>query len=100
MSHLNERNRKKRRDIKFIVNDILNQFEPFNSLFMPVNKHGSNTRDSIMRIDELYQSNQCIVIFPAGLVSESKKKSRRFRMEKEFYCESKEIQQTYLSCSH
>ena len=39
---------KKRRDIKFIVNDILNQFEPFNSLFMPVNKHGSNTRDSII----------------------------------------------------
>ena len=25
-----------RRDIKFIVNDILNQFEPFNSLFIPV----------------------------------------------------------------
>ena len=62
-----------RRDIKFIVNDILNQFEPFNSLFMPVNKHGSNTRDSIMRIDELYQSDQCIVIFPAGLVSRKQK---------------------------
>ena len=40
---------------------------------MPVNKHGSNTRDSIMRIDELYQSNQCIVIFPAGLVSRKQK---------------------------
>ena len=64
---------KKRRDIKFIVNDILNQFEPFNSLFMPVNKHGSNSRDSIMRIDELYQSDQCIVIFPAGLVSRKQK---------------------------
>ena len=62
-----------RRDIKFIVNDILNQFEPFNSLFIPVNKHGSNTRDSIMRIDELYQSDQCIVIFPAGLVSRKQK---------------------------
>ena len=62
-----------RRDIKFIVNDILNQFEPFNSLFIPVNKHGSNSRDSIMRIDELYQSDQCIVIFPAGLVSRKQK---------------------------
>lgn len=62
-----------RRDIKFIVNDILNQFEPFNSLFMPVNKHGSNTRDSLMRLDELYQSDQCIVIFPAGLVSRKQK---------------------------
>ena len=62
-----------RRDIKFIVNDILNQFEPFNSLFIPVNKHGSNTRDSLMRLDELYQSDQCIVIFPAGLVSRKQK---------------------------
>ena len=62
-----------RRDIKFIVNDILNQFEPFNSLFMPVNKHGSNTRDSLMRLDELYQSDQCIIIFPAGLVSRKQK---------------------------
>lgn len=62
-----------RRDIKFIVNDILNQFEPFNSLFMPVNKHGSNTRDSLMRLDELYKSDQCIVIFPAGLVSRKQK---------------------------
>lgn len=62
-----------RRDIKFIVNDILNQFEPFNSLFMPVNKHGSNTRDSLIRLDELYQSDQCIVIFPAGLVSRKQK---------------------------
>ena len=62
-----------RRDIKFIVNDILNQFDPFNSLFMPVNKHGSNTRDSLMRLDELYQSDQCIVIFPAGLVSRKQK---------------------------
>ncbi|MEC8617305.1 MAG: 1-acyl-sn-glycerol-3-phosphate acyltransferase [Bacteroidota bacterium] len=62
-----------RRDIKFIVNDILNQFEPFNSLFMPVNKHGSNTRNSLLRLDELYQSDQCIVIFPAGLVSRKQK---------------------------
>ena len=62
-----------RRDIKFIVNDILNQFEPFNSLFMLVNKHGSNTRDSLIRLDELYQSDQCIVIFPAGLVSRKQK---------------------------
>ena len=44
-----------RRDIKFIVNDILNQFEPFNSLFIPVNKHGSNSRESIRRQSPLFE---------------------------------------------
>ena len=28
---------------------------------------------ALMRIDELYQSDQCIVIFPAGLVSRKQK---------------------------
>ena len=63
-----------RTDIKFLVNDILTQFEPFNSLFMPINKHGSNSRENLLRIDELYESDQCIVVFPAGLVSRKQKK--------------------------
>ena len=63
-----------RTDIKFLVNDILTQFEPFNNLFIPINKHGINPRENLLRIDELYQSDQCIVIFPAGLVSRKQKK--------------------------
>ena len=57
-----------------MVNDILTQFEPFNNLFIPINKHGINPRENLLRIDELYQSDQCIVIFPAGLVSRKQKK--------------------------
>ena len=41
---------------------------------MPINKHGSNSRENLLRIDELYESDQCIVIFPAGLVSRKQKK--------------------------
>ncbi len=79
-----------RSDIKFIVNDILNQFEPFNSLFIPVNKHGSNTRDNLMRVDELYKSDQCIVIFPAGLVSrKQREKIKDLEWKKSFIAKVK-----------
>ena len=60
---------KYRKDIKFLVNDILTQLKPFKEYFIPINKHGLNSRENILRLEKLFQSNQCIVIFPAGLVS-------------------------------
>ena len=60
---------KYRKDIKFLVNDILTQLKPFKEYFIPINKHGLNSRENILRLEELFQSNQCIVLFPAGLVS-------------------------------
>ena len=64
---------------------------------MPVNKHGSNTRDSIMRIDELYQSNQCIVIFPAGLVSrKQKEKVEDLEWKKSFIAKVKKYNKPFI----
>ena len=60
---------KYRTDIKFLVNDILTHLKPLKEYFIPINKHGLNSRENIIRLEELFQSNQCIVIFPAGLVS-------------------------------
>ena len=60
---------KYRKDIKFLVNDILTELKPFKEYFIPINKHGLNSRENILRIEKLFQSNKCIVIFPAGLVS-------------------------------
>ena len=60
---------KYRKDIKFLVNDILTQLKPFKEYFIPINKHGLNSRENILRLEKLFQSNQCIVLFPAGLVS-------------------------------
>ena len=60
---------KYRKDIKFLVNDILTELKPFKEYFIPINKHGLNSRENILRLEELFQSNQCIVLFPAGLVS-------------------------------
>jgi 1-acyl-sn-glycerol-3-phosphate acyltransferase len=57
----------KRKDIQFLVNDILLHFGTMDDLFIPVNKHGS--QHAISRIEETYKSDHAILIFPAGLVS-------------------------------
>lgn len=59
----------KRKDIKFIVNDILLQMKNLKGLFAGVNKHGANAQKSLQEIDALYASGQGVLIFPAGLVS-------------------------------
>ena len=63
---------KYRKDIKFLVNDILSEIEPFKPYFIPINKHGLNSRENIIRLEKLFASNECIVIFPSGLVSRQK----------------------------
>jgi len=53
----------------FVVNDILMALKPLAVLFVPVNKHGSQSRESINKINDAYTSNKQILYFPAGLVS-------------------------------
>ena len=42
-------------EIKFIVNDLLMAVKPFDNVFMPVNKHGRQSRHSAQEIEEQYQ---------------------------------------------
>lgn len=58
-----------RKDIRFIVNDILLQLKNLKGIFIGVNKHGKNTPDIYANLDELYASGSGVLIFPAGLVS-------------------------------
>lgn len=60
---------KKRKDVRFVVNDILLNLKSFNGIFIPVNKHGRNAAESVRLINEAYSSDGVTVIFPAGLVS-------------------------------
>jgi len=62
-----------RKDIRFLVNDLLMALKNFGPLFVPVNKHGRNSQDYVERIDKVYSSNECVLIFPAGLVSRRQK---------------------------
>ncbi|MCE9540703.1 MAG: 1-acyl-sn-glycerol-3-phosphate acyltransferase [Bacteroidetes bacterium] len=59
----------KRSDIKAMVNDILMNLKNLSSLLIPVNKHAKNAIENIRRIDNAYASDECIIVFPAGLVS-------------------------------
>jgi putative hemolysin len=60
---------KKRKDMKFMVNDILMNLKPLSGLFVPINKHGRNTTQMLDDMNKLYASDQLILLFPAGLVS-------------------------------
>jgi hypothetical protein len=62
-----------RTDLKFIVNDLLLNLGRLNELFVGVNKHGKNSSQSIQKVNDLFASENCVCIFPAGLVSRRKK---------------------------
>lgn len=53
----------------FLVNDLLMAIEPLRGIFLPVNKHGSQSRRSLHMIDEAMKSERPVIIFPAGLCS-------------------------------
>jgi putative hemolysin len=57
-----------RKDIVFPVNDILLNIKNLQELFIPINKHGSNT-ENIQIINDTFASDKLICYFPFGLVS-------------------------------
>jgi len=58
-----------RRDVKFLVNDILMNVRNLEPLFVPVNKIGGQAKSGILAIDQAYASDNALLVFPAGLVS-------------------------------
>lgn len=62
-----------RPDLKAMVNDLLMNLKNLNHLMIPVNKHGKNAIQNLRDIDEVYASGECVIIFPAGLVSRKQK---------------------------
>ena len=64
---------RKRKDISFIANDILMEIKNLRELFVPVNKHGRNTSEYVKLIDDMYESGNLVLVFPAGLVSRKQK---------------------------
>jgi putative hemolysin len=52
-----------------ISNDFLMELTPLKDWFVPINKVGNQSRESIDRLDLLYNSMDQILIFPAGLCS-------------------------------
>jgi len=55
--------------IRVPVNDILLFLPNLRSIFIPVNKHGRQARQTALLTDEAFTSNNQIITFPAGLCS-------------------------------
>lgn len=55
--------------LKFLVNDLLMAISPLKDVFLPVNKHGAQSRRARGAIDDAFAGADPIVVFPAGLVS-------------------------------
>ncbi len=55
--------------VKFVVNDLLMAIKPLKSVFLPVNKHGKQSREALRLTNEAFAGNDPIIVFPAGLVS-------------------------------
>lgn len=56
-------------NIRFLVNDILLNLKNFSPIFLPINKHGSQSKEAVRQIEEYYASDIQILSFPAGMVS-------------------------------
>ncbi len=63
---------KVRKDLVFPVNDILMNIENLKPLFIPINKHGSNTQN-IKIFNDTFASDKIVCYFPFGLVSRKRK---------------------------
>jgi putative hemolysin len=58
-----------RKDVRFIVNDILKNIKNYGEVFVGVNKVGGQSRNSLQMVEQIYATEAAILIFPAGLVS-------------------------------
>lgn len=57
------------RRIKYLVNDLLMNLHGLAPLCIPINKTGSQSRDFPRMVEAGFQSNDHIIMFPAGLCS-------------------------------
>jgi len=89
--------RNHRTDMKFIVNDLLMNLEPLKGIFVGINKHGKGNARSLMQINEVFATDQCVCIFPAGLVSRKKKGViRDLKWKKTFIRQSRQNDQVII----
>lgn len=86
-----------RTDIQFIVNDILLNLNNLKGLFVGVNKHGGNSKESLKSVNNLFASDKATFVFPAGLVSRKKKgKVEDLEWKKAFITQSKKHNKTII----
>lgn len=59
-----------RKDVRFIVNDVLKSIKNYGEIFVGVNKVGNiKSRGSLQTVEQVYATESAILVFPSGLVS-------------------------------
>jgi len=87
----------RRKDITFIVNDVLMNLANLNDLFVGVNKLGSNVKESLLKVNEAFVSDRAVFVFPSGLVSRKQKGVVRDKpWKKTFVSQSKRNQKAVI----
>ncbi|MBN3582368.1 1-acyl-sn-glycerol-3-phosphate acyltransferase [Algoriphagus aestuarii] len=88
-----------RKDIRFLVNDLLMSFENFQPMFVPVNKLGKNSQKNLDNIDQVYAKDYVVMVFPAGLVSRKFPDGiKDLLWRKSFVTKSKKYQKDIIPC--
>lgn len=86
-----------RKDIKFVVNDILLNLKNISGLFIGVNKHGTNSKQDLLKLSKTFDSEQAVFVFPAGLVSrKTKGKVRDLEWKKTFVVRAKKFNKNII----
>lgn len=55
--------------VRFFSNDLMMNLHPMRELFVPVNKTGSQSKDHAELMQQLYESDNHLVTYPAGMCS-------------------------------
>jgi len=60
-------------DVRFMVNDVLLNLTNFDPIFVPINLFGGQSKETLKKFDEVLQSDNNVLFYPAGLVSRKTK---------------------------
>ena len=83
--------------VVFLVNDILMNLKNMDEFFIPINKHGGQSRESVKQLDEAYRSGIQIISFPSGMVSRKLKgKIQDLAWQKNFIIKAKQYQRDVI----
>ncbi|MDD3321096.1 MAG: 1-acyl-sn-glycerol-3-phosphate acyltransferase [Paludibacter sp.] len=55
--------------VRFFSNDLLTNLQPMKDMFVPVNKVGSQSKNHAELMQKLYESDNHLITFPAGMCS-------------------------------
>lgn len=83
--------------VVFLVNDILMNLKNMDEFFIPINKHGGQSRESVKQLDEAYRSDMQIISFPSGMVSRKLKgKIQDLAWQKNFIIKAKQYKRDVI----